>query len=129
VASAVELARQSDFLIVATSGGAGSAKLVDAAVLDALGPDGVLINVARGSTVDEPALVAALLDGRIGGAGLDVFADEPNVPPELFALEQVVLQPHQASATVETRAAMAELVLANLDAFTKGEALVTPVAL
>src|SRR5690606_31361026 len=100
--------------------------LVDRGILDALGPTGVLINVARGSVVDEPALIAALRDGRLGGAGLDVFADEPNVPAEFFAMENVVLQPHQGSATVETRKAMGDLMLANLTAFFAGEKLLSP---
>jgi lactate dehydrogenase-like 2-hydroxyacid dehydrogenase len=122
-----DLARDSDILIVAASGGAQSRGIVNREVLDALGKDGILVNVARGSVVDEPALVAALQAGTLGGAGLDVFADEPNVPPELLALEHVVLQPHRASATVETRIAMGELVLANLAAHFAGEALPTPV--
>lgn len=127
VADPIDLARQSDILIVATSGGPEAANLVDAAMLDALGPDGVIVNISRGSVIDEDALVAALADGRIAGAGLDVFAAEPHVPPALLAMDQVVLQPHQGSATIHTRAAMADLVLANLDAHFAGEALVTPV--
>lgn len=111
-----ELARVSDFLVIAASGGPGSRGIVDAQVLEALGPEGVLVNVARGSVVDEPALVAALSSGRLGGAGLDVFAHEPNVPEALWSMDNVVLQPHQASATVETRRAMAALVLRNLEA-------------
>jgi lactate dehydrogenase-like 2-hydroxyacid dehydrogenase len=95
--------------------------VVDAAVLDALGPDGVLINVARGRLVDEPELVRALEAGRIAGAGLDVFADEPAVPPALLAMDNVVIQPHRASATWETRDAMGEIVLANLRACLAGE--------
>jgi hydroxypyruvate reductase len=83
----------------------------------------VLVNIARGSVVDEPALVAALTSGRLGGAGLDVFVDEPNVPQALWSLENVVLQPHRASATHETRIAMGELVLANLAAHFAGDAL------
>ena len=127
VADPIDLARQSDILIVATSGGPEAANLVDAAMLDALGPDGVIVNISRGSVIDEDALVAALADGRIAGAGLDVFAAEPHVPPALLAMDQVVLQPHQGSATIHTRAAMADLVLANLDGHFAGEALVTPV--
>lgn len=126
--SVLELARESDILILAVPGGVATHGLVDAAVLDALGPAGVLVNVARGSVVDEPALVAALRDGRLGAAGLDVFADEPNVPEALLALDNVVLSPHRGSATAETRLAMAELVRANLDAFFAGRPLVTPVA-
>jgi len=108
------LARWCDFFVVAAAGGAQSRGLVGARVIDALGPDGVLVNVARGSVVDEPALASALAEGRLGGAGLDVFADEPNVPKALWGLDNVVLQPHRASATVETRIAMGELVLENL---------------
>ncbi len=115
------LARESDFLVVAASGGPGSRGIVNAAVLDALGPQGVLVNVARGSVVDEPALVAALSAGRLGGAGLDVFAHEPNVPAALWHMENVVLEPHQASATIETRRAMADLVLRNLEAQFAGQ--------
>ena len=127
VADPIDLARQSDILIVATSGGPEAARLIDAAMLDALGPDGVIVNISRGSVIDEDALVAALADGRIAGAGLDVFAAEPHVPPALLAMDQVVLQPHQGSATIHTRAAMADLVLANLDAYFAGKVLVTPV--
>ena len=116
----VDLARASAVLIVITPGGAETHKLIDRRVMDALGPEGILINVARGSVVDEEALVAALKEGSLGGAGLDVFVDEPNVPEELFAMDNVVLQPHQASATVETRKAMGDLVLANLAAHFDG---------
>jgi lactate dehydrogenase-like 2-hydroxyacid dehydrogenase len=112
----VDLARDADFLVVTASGGAGSRGIVGDAVFDALGPDGVVVNVARGSVIDEPALVAALSEGRLGGAGLDVFAHEPDVPPALWTMENVVLMPHQASATVETRLAMADLVLRNVAA-------------
>lgn len=122
-----QLARASDFLVVAASGGQATRGIVNRPVLDALGPSGILINVARGSVVDEPALVAALVDGRLGGAGLDVFAHEPEVPPALWTLDNVVLQPHQASATLETRRAMADLVLANLAAHFAGREPVTPV--
>ena len=100
--------------------------IVDADVLAKLGAQGVLINVARGSLVDEPALVAALEAGTIAGAGLDVFEGEPNVPEALKAMDQVVLLPHQGSATAECRAAMGALVLANLDAHFAGLPLVTP---
>ncbi|MDG2530356.1 2-hydroxyacid dehydrogenase [Caulobacter endophyticus] len=112
-ASPLELARAVDVLFLVTPGDAGP--LVDADVLAALGPDGLLINVARGSVVDEAALVAALADGTIAGAGLDVFEDEPNVPAALLAMDNVVLQPHRGSATEEARAAMAALVLENLE--------------
>jgi lactate dehydrogenase-like 2-hydroxyacid dehydrogenase len=123
----VELARQSDALIVAASGGPQSRGLVNASVLEALGPDGILVNVARGSIVDEPALVAALVSGGLGAAGLDVFMDEPNVPHELLKLDNVVLQPHRASATLETRRAMGELVLANIAARLAGKDPLTAV--
>lgn len=117
------LAGEVDFLIVAAAGGTASRNIVDRAVLDALGPEGILVNVARGSILDEEALVAALIEGRLGGAGLDVFAHEPAVPEALWRLDNVVLQPHQASATVETRRAMADLVLANLAAHFAGREL------
>jgi lactate dehydrogenase-like 2-hydroxyacid dehydrogenase len=109
------------------AGGAGTAGLVDRAVIDALGPSGTLINVARGSVVDEDALVAALVDGRLGAAGLDVFANEPHVPDALLGLDNVVLLPHQGSGTWETRKAMGDLALANLAAFFAGEPLLTPI--
>jgi len=124
---AVALAARSDFLVIAAAGGEQSRGAIGRAVLDALGPDGILINVARGSVVDEDALVAALAERRIGGAGLDVFVDEPNVPSVLLGLDNVVLQPHRASATIETRAAMGELVLENLAAHFAGRPLKTPV--
>lgn len=112
--SPLALAEACEVLFVAVAGGASTRGLVDAAVLEALGPRGLLINVARGSVVDEAALVAALETGAIAGAGLDVFADEPNVPQALLARDDVVLQPHQGSATVEGRSRMAALVLENL---------------
>ncbi|HEY0885293.1 MAG TPA: 2-hydroxyacid dehydrogenase [Ramlibacter sp.] len=116
-ASLEELARWADFLVVSAAGGQQSRSLVSAPVLDALGPHGFLVNIARGSVVDEAALVAALSEGRLGGAGLDVYEDEPNVPPALLKLDNTVLLPHMSSATHETRKAMADLALANLDAF------------
>jgi lactate dehydrogenase-like 2-hydroxyacid dehydrogenase len=120
VADLVELARQSDALIVAAA--ADKAKgIINAQVLAALGSEGYLINVARGSLVNEPDLVAALQTGSIAGAGLDVFVDEPNVPTELFELETVVLQPHRASATVQTRTRMGHMVLAALAQGLAGE--------
>lgn len=122
------LARDTDVLVVAASGGAGSRHLVNRAVLDALGPDGVLINVARGSVVDEMALVTALADGTLGGAGLDVFEHEPDVPEGLRTSPRTVVQPHRASATVETRLAMGQLVVDNLAAHFAGKPLLTPVA-
>jgi lactate dehydrogenase-like 2-hydroxyacid dehydrogenase len=100
---------------------------VDAAVLDALGPRGFLVNVARGSVVDEGALVAALEEGRIAGAGLDVFAAEPHVPAALLERDDVVLLPHLGSATVETRRAMTDLALANVAAYLDEGRLLTPV--
>lgn len=127
VADPLDFARASDVIIVATAGGAETRGLVDAAMLEALGGDGILINISRGSVIDEEALVAALADGRIAGAGLDVFADEPHVPQALMTMDHVVLQPHQGSATVETRRAMGDLVLANLDAWAAGKPLLTPV--
>jgi hydroxypyruvate reductase len=122
-----ELARDSDVLVVAASGGAQSRNIVNRTVLEALGPDGVLINVARGTVVDEDALVASLQDGTLGGAGLDVFQNEPHVPDALKTMDNVVLQPHRASATVETRLAMGDLVVRNLAAWFAGESLLTPV--
>jgi hydroxypyruvate reductase 2 len=120
-----ELARDSDALIVIVPGGEGTRKLIDRRVIDALGPQGILVNVARGSVVDEPALVAALEDGRLGSAGLDVFVDEPNVPQALLKMDNVVLQPHQGSATVETRQAMADRMLDNLAAHFAGRPLLS----
>jgi hydroxypyruvate reductase len=111
------LASWADYLVVATAGGPETRHLVSASVLEALGPDGYLVNIARGTVVDEAALVDALVNQRIAGAGLDVFEDEPKVPEALFALDNVVLQPHLASGTHETRAAMAQLVFDNLQAF------------
>ncbi|MGF0120062.1 MULTISPECIES: 2-hydroxyacid dehydrogenase [unclassified Pseudoclavibacter] len=129
VDSLVELARSSDALVVATAGGADSQKLISAEVLDALGPNGVLVNISRGSVVDEDALVAALQAGTIRGAGLDVFADEPNVPEALIGLDNVVLLPHLGSGTRETRDDMRQLVVDNLRSWLANGALVTPVKL
>ncbi len=126
-ASVVDLARASDVLVVLTPGGAGTDGLVDAAVLDALGPRGHLVNVARGSVVDEDALVAALEERRIARAGLDVFAHEPHVPERLLGRDDVVLLPHVGSATTQTREAMGRVVLDNIDAFLERGELVTPV--
>ena len=119
-ADVTDLAAASDVVVIAAAGGPSTHNLIGPAVLDALGPEGILVNVARGSILDEAALVAALEDGRLGGAGLDVFADEPHVPDALQRLPNVVLQPHQASATVETRGAMGRLVLDNLAAHFSG---------
>ena len=127
VPTLLDLAREVDVLVVATAGGDDTRHLVDAAVLDALGADGFLVNVARGSVVDEAALVAALEQGRLGGAGLDVFADEPHVPAALLGRDDVTLLPHVASGTVETRQAIADLALANVAQFLRDGTLVTPV--
>jgi hydroxypyruvate reductase len=110
----VALAKNSDVLMVVTPGGSETAKLVNEKVLQALGPDGYLVNIARGSVVDEPVLLRYLQEKKIAGAGLDVFADEPRVPPEFFTLDNAVLFPHVASATMETRKAMGDLQVENL---------------
>lgn len=121
------LAAAVDFLVMITPGGAGTRALVNADVLEALGPKGFLINVARGSVVDETALIAALKAGTIAGAGLDVFENEPNIPAELAAQENVVLTPHMASGTLVTRTAMADLAFNNLQAHFSGKPVITPV--
>ena len=123
--SLLALADWADYLVVIAAGGAGTRHLVNAEVLDALGPRGFLINVARGSVIDEAALVRALVDKRIAGAGLDVFENEPQVPAELMALDNVVLLPHIASATQETRQAMADRVVDNLDAWFRSDQLIS----
>lgn len=122
-----ELAANVDFLIVAAYGGLTTRNLVDATVLRALGPEGFLINIARGSLVDEAALVEALRNGTLGGAGLDVFADEPNVPAELLTMDNVVMTPHLASGTEQTRQAMGNLAFANLEAYFAGKPVLTPI--
>ena len=127
VASATALAAESDFLVVITPGGAGTRKLINAEVLAALGAKGILVNVARGSVVDEAALIDALERGVVGGAGLDVFEAEPQVPERLRALPHVVLAPHIGSATTQTRQAMADLAFANLQAHFAGKPLLSPV--
>jgi lactate dehydrogenase-like 2-hydroxyacid dehydrogenase len=127
VGSPVELARGVEVLVVAAAGGTGTQRLVDADVLAALGPSGYLVNIARGSVVDQTALVDALGDGKLAGAGLDVFTDEPDVPDALLTMDNVVLLPHVGSGTVETRAAMEQLTLRNLDGFLTNGRLVTPV--
>ncbi|MBS0442040.1 MAG: 2-hydroxyacid dehydrogenase [Proteobacteria bacterium] len=127
--SLIELARWCDYLVVITAGGAGTRHLVNDAVLDALGPRGFVINVARGSVIDEAALVRALVDKRIAGAGLDVFENEPNVPRALFELDNVVLLPHIASGTEETRQAMADRVFDNLQGFFRDGRMVSPAPL
>ncbi|WP_397475234.1 2-hydroxyacid dehydrogenase [Pusillimonas sp.] len=121
------LAEWSDILVVATVGGPDTRHLINAEVLQALGPQGVLINVARGSVVDEKALVHALETGVIGGAGLDVFESEPHVPDALKTMENVVLLPHIASATVETRQAMINLLIENAEAYARRGKVLTPV--
>jgi lactate dehydrogenase-like 2-hydroxyacid dehydrogenase len=122
-----ELAARSDFLVVITPGGAGTRHLIGREVLEALGPTGILVNVARGSVVDEAALVDALRRGVIGGAGLDVFEAEPDVPQALREMPHVVLTPHVGSATGETRRAMADLATENLRAHFDGRPAPTPV--
>jgi lactate dehydrogenase-like 2-hydroxyacid dehydrogenase len=125
--SLLAMARAVDTLIVAAPGGAATAGLVDAEVLAALGPDGILVNIARGSVVDEDALIAALGDGTILGAGLDVFANEPHVPSALMDCEGAVLLPHVGSGSVQTRAAMGQLVVDNLISWFAGKGPLTPV--
>jgi lactate dehydrogenase-like 2-hydroxyacid dehydrogenase len=123
----VEMAKAVDTLVVIVPGGAGTAKMINAEVMKALGPRGVIINVARGTVVDEPALVAALKSGTILAAGLDVFEKEPNVPDELKAMQNVVLLPHIGSGSVVTRNAMDQLVVDNLKAWFAGKPPLTPV--
>jgi len=127
VADVVDMARQSDFLMVACKGGPETRHLISADVLDALGPKGTLVNVARGSVVDEAALIKALAEGRLGHAALDVFEDEPHVPAALLALPNVIVQPHHGSATVETRSAMGQLMIDNISARFEQRPLLTPV--
>jgi lactate dehydrogenase-like 2-hydroxyacid dehydrogenase len=126
-ASLTEMARDCDVLMVICPGGAATYHIVNTEVLKALGPEGTLINVARGSVVDEQALVKALADGSLGAAGLDVFESEPKVPEALFGMDQVVLQPHVGSATHETRKAMGDLTVDNLRAHFSGKPVLTPV--
>jgi hydroxypyruvate reductase len=126
--TATALAAQVDFLIVITPGGAGTRHLINAEVLQALGPGGYLINVARGSVVDEVALIDALQKGVIAGAALDVFEKEPHVPEAFWAMDNVVLTPHIGSATRQTRRAMADLAAANLQAHFSGQPLLSAVA-
>lgn len=124
----IEMAKAVDTLVVIIPGGAATAKLINAEVMQALGPRGVIINVARGSVLDEAALIAALKSGAILAAGLDVFANEPAVPDELRAMQNVVLLPHIGSASVVTRNAMDQLVVDNLKAWFAGKPPLTPVA-
>ncbi len=121
------LARASDILIIAAPGGQDTAGIINTPILDALGPQGVVVNIARGSIIDEEALLAALTEGRVGGAALDVFADEPRVDARFMALENVVLTPHMGSATHETRRRMAELTLENLRTYFREGRVLTPV--
>ena len=123
----VEMATDCDVLIAITPGGLATNKLINKDVIDALGVEGTLVNVARGTVVDEAELVKALQEGRLGSAGLDVFEQEPNVPEELFGMDNVVLTPHVASATWETRQAMSDLVVENLVAYFDTGAPITPV--
>ncbi|RMD94460.1 MAG: 2-hydroxyacid dehydrogenase [Alphaproteobacteria bacterium] len=126
-ATPVELARAVEVLFVITPGGAATRHLVNAEVIEALGPEGILVNVSRGSVVDEAALVSALERGALGGAGLDVFENEPHIPEALKKMENVVLTPHIGSATVETRQAMGDLVCDNLSSFFRDGTVLTPV--
>lgn len=123
----VDMARDSDWLVVIAPGGAATRGIVSRPVLEALGSDGMLVNMARGSLVDEPAMVEMLASGALGGAALDVFENEPEVPAALLEMENVVLSPHQGSATEKTRGAMGELVVANLLAHFEGRPLLTQV--
>jgi len=124
----LDMAHEVDTLMVIVPGGAATANMINAEVLDALGSNGILINMARGSVVDEPALIKALKEKRIMAAGLDVFAKEPEVPPELMAMDNVVLFPHLGSASVYTRDRMDQLVVDNIAAWVAGKPPLTPVA-
>jgi hydroxypyruvate reductase len=126
-ADPVALAAESDVVMVACPGGDATKNLVNRAVIEAIGPKGYIVNIARGSIIDEPALLEALQQGRLAGAGLDVFVDEPRVPEGFLALDNVVLQPHVGSATHTTRKAMGQLVLDNLAAHFAGKPLLTAV--
>lgn len=127
-ASLSDMARDVDVLVSTAPGGPGTDGLVDKQVLDALGPDGVFINIGRGTVVDQPALIEALTEKRILSAGLDVFADEPHIPPELTAMDNVVLLPHVGSGSVHTRNAMGQLLVDNVFAWFEGRGPLTPVA-
>ena len=124
----IDMARDVDTLMVIVPGGASTQNMINAEVLDALGPDGIVINMARGSVIDEPALIKALADNHILAAGLDVFAKEPQVPAELIAMDNVVLLPHVGSASVHTRDKMDQLVVDNIAAWAAGKPPLTPVA-
>jgi lactate dehydrogenase-like 2-hydroxyacid dehydrogenase len=123
----IDMARDVDTLIVIVPGGAATKNMIDASVLDALGPNGIMINVARGSVIDEPALIAALREHKITAAGLDVFVNEPEVPPELLTMENVVLLPHLGSASVFTREKMDQLLVDNVLAWAADKPPLTPV--
>jgi len=123
----VELAKHSDVLLIAAPGGPETLRIVNAKVLDALGPQGYVVNIARGSLIDEPVLLRYLREGRIAGAGLDVFDNEPKIDPAWFSVENAVLVPHVGSATVETRTAMGELQVENLRLHFAGKPVKTPV--
>lgn len=123
----IAMARDVDLLLISCLGAPTTRNLIDTAVIDALGPEGMLINVARGSVVDEPALVKALVDGRLGGAGLDVYVEEPCFPTALAGLDNVVFQPHVASNTLPTRLAMGRVMIANLKAHFAGRPVPNPV--
>lgn len=127
ISDPVALAERSDFLFVTLAASAETRHIVDAPLLDALGPDGMIINISRASNIDEDALIQALQTGTIGGAALDVFEGEPDLDPRFLTLDNVLLQPHHASGTIETRKAMGKLVLANLSAHFAGAPLLTPV--
>lgn len=127
-ANLVEMARDVDILVLIVPGGAQTNKMIDTTVLDALGPDGILINVGRGSIVDEQALIAALKEGRIMSAGLDVFEKEPHVPAELIGMDNIVLLPHVGSASVHTRNRMGQLCVDNITSFFETGRPITPVA-
>lgn len=127
VDNVVKLAEESDILICATPGGEGTRHLISGVVIGALGPEGIFVNVGRGTTVDEASLVTALESGALGGAGLDVFEDEPRVPDALLTLPNVVLQPHVGGATYEGIAAAVETLVRNFDLHFAGKAVLTPV--
>ena len=126
-ASVTNLAKAVDILIVSVSAGPETAQIISKEVLESLGADGILVNISRGVTVDEEALLAALQNGTIRSAALDVFNNEPNIDERFMKLDNVLLQPHQSSATVETRKKMGQLQRDNLEAYFAGEPLVTPV--
>jgi lactate dehydrogenase-like 2-hydroxyacid dehydrogenase len=122
-----DMARDSDWLVIIAPGGKGTEGIVSRKVLEALGPKGMLVNVARGTLIDEPAMVELLQNGGLGGAALDVFEKEPQVPEALLGLDNVVLSPHQGSATNQTRDAMGALLVANLEKHFAGEPLISAV--